>query len=112
LRAVAHRLISDLDAEIRLRETERDEIPLLRQTLDARSVLSWVGHTVASVLESPELVDDTEMPPLLDWDDTNDDVVLADAAPGRMQLRVPRGPCRSPAWGFAKPGRQGWQRPG
>lgn len=105
---MAHRLISDLHAEIRLRETERDEIPLLRQTLDARSVLSWV-------VESPELVDDTdddEMPPLLDWDDTNDDVVPADAAPGRMQLRVPRGPCRSPAWGFAKPGRQGWQRPG
>ena len=117
MRAVAHRLISDLDAEIWLRETERDEIPLLRQTLDARSVLSRVGHTEASVLvvESPELVDDTdddEMPPLLDWDDTNDDVVPADAAPGRMQLRVPRGPCRSPAWGFAKPGRQGWQRPG
>lgn len=104
-------------------DTEREEMPLLlpvRQTLDARSVLSRVGHTDASVLvvETPELVDDTdddEMPPLLqfnDSDDTDDDVVPADAAPGRMQLRVPRGPCRSPAWGFAKPGRQGWQRPG
>jgi hypothetical protein len=110
LRAVAHRLISDLDADYQLRETVGWRN---RETFDARSVprrRSLARHRV----EEMEDADDDEMPALVDempalvgpgppftvW-------LPADAAPGPMQPPVQRGPCRSPARGFAKPGRQG-----
>ena len=104
LRAVAHQLISDLDAEYQLRET-----------IDARSVprrRSLARHRV----EEMEDADDDEMPALVDSDEMPALVgpgppftvwLPADAAPGPMQPPVRRGPCRSPARGFAKPGRQG-----
>jgi hypothetical protein len=79
---VAHQLISDLDAGYRVEEMEDaddDEMPAL-------------------VDEMPALVGPG--PPFTVW-------LPADAAPGPMQPPVQRGPCRSPARGFAKPGRQG-----
>ena len=105
-------------------DTDDDEMPalvgppFLVETLDARSAPRMLGQALAghSVEDIPELVEDTvadddEMPALVGPPFPVWLLGPADAAPGPMQLRVLRGPCRSPAWGFAKPGRQGWQRP-
>ncbi len=91
MQAVAHRLISDLDAVFHDSDTLR--------------ILSLAGHRVEEMTGFVEDADDDEMPALVGppfpvW-------LPADAAPGPMQLRVLRGPCCSPAWGFANSGRQG-----
>ncbi len=87
LRAVAHQLISDLAAEYQLRET--------------------IEMEDADDDEMPALVDSDEMPALVGPGPPFTVWLPADSAPGPMQPPVQRGPCRSPARGFAKPGRQG-----
>ncbi len=57
--------------------------------------------------EMPALVDRDEMPALVGPGPPFTVWLPADAAPGPMQPPIRRGPCRSPARGFAKPGRQG-----
>ena len=87
------------------------------------------GHDDEEITDLVEDADDDEpMPPLVDMTDedmTDDDSPMPALIPWNEHTPVPiwhgptmmwhgpdaagpsGGPCRSPAWGFAKPGRQG-----
>ena len=98
------------------------------------TVIRPPGHDDEEITGMVEDADDDEpMPPLVDDDMTDDDSPMPalippndtpvpiwhgptmmwhgpDAAPGLTMMHFlgpSGGPCRSPAWGFAKPGRQG-----